>query len=99
MCGAFMEMCEAVAVSFGNMLKKCWSSGEYPSGHCMTTGFGPFELPNCGLLQRGQDHSPLKACFHLKSPALIWLSQRTEYTVAKQNGGGAEWVELLLGRV
>ena len=25
------------------------SSGEYPSDHRMTTGFGPFELPTCGL--------------------------------------------------
>ena len=29
----------------------------------MITGFGPFEYPTCGLLQRGQDHSPPKACY------------------------------------
>ena len=37
--------------------------GSTLSDHCMTTGFGPFELPTCGLLQRGRDHSPPKACF------------------------------------
>ena len=31
--------------------------------NCMTTGFGPFELPTCELLQRGRGHSPPKACF------------------------------------
>ena len=63
----------------------------------MTTGLGPFELPTCGLLQRGRDHSPPKACFtSLRSPALGWLSKYHEYTVAKQNGGGAEWVELFI---
>ena len=41
-------------------------------------------------------HSPPKACFDLRSPALGWLSKYHEYTVAKQNGGGAEWVELLM---
>ena len=51
-----------------------------------------------GLLQRGRDHSPPKACFYLRSPALDWLShaQYYKYTVAKQNGGGAEWVELFI---
>ena len=61
------------------------------SGHRMTTGFGPFELPTCGLLQTGRDHSPPKAY-----PALNWLSQYYKYTVAKQNGGGTEWVELFI---
>ena len=37
--------------------------GSTLSDHRMTTGFGPFELPTCGLLQRGQDHSPPKARF------------------------------------
>ena len=27
---------------------------------------------------------------------LGWLSKYYEYTVAKQNGGGAEWVELFI---
>ena len=67
--------------------------GSTLSGHRMTTGFGPFELPTCGLLQRGRDHSPPKACFYLRSPALGWLSQY-EYTVAKQIVGEV-WAELL----
>ena len=33
------------------------------SGYCMTTGFSPFEIPICVLLQRGQKYSPPKACF------------------------------------
>ena len=81
-----------VAVSFGNMLKKnAYLQGNTLSGHHMTTGLGPFELPTCGLLQRGQDAF---FNFYLRSPAFGWLSQRYEYTLAK-NGGGAEWVELL----
>ena len=32
----------------------------------------------------------------LSSPALGWLSKYYEYTVAKQIGGGAEWVELFI---
>ena len=32
----------------------------------------------------------------MRSPALGWLSKYYEYTVAKQNGGGAEWVELFI---
>jgi len=34
--------------------------------------------------------------FYLRSPALGWLSKYCEYTVAKQNGGGAKWVELFI---
>ena len=60
----------------------------------MITGFGPFELSACGRLQSGRDHSPPKACFYLRSPALGWFSQCYEYTVAKQNGAGAEWEQL-----
>ena len=37
--------------------------GSTLSDQRMTTGFGPFELSTCGLLQRGRDHSPPKACF------------------------------------
>ena len=61
----------------------------------MTTGFGPFELPTCGLLQRGWDHSPPKACFFLFQESSS-LSQDYKYTEAKQNGGGTEWVELFI---
>ena len=79
--------------------------GSTLSDHRMTTGFGPFELPTCGLLQRGRDHSPPKACFNWGAQLFGWFSkyyeytvakQNYEYTVAKQNGGGAEWVELFI---
>ena len=52
---------------------------------------GPYELLTCGLLPL-----PILTCFDLRSPALGWLSKYHEYTVAKQNGGGAEWVELFI---
>ena len=39
----------------------------------MTTGFGPFELPTRGLLQKGRDHSPPKFCFVMSSA--FWLAQ------------------------
>ena len=75
--------------------KNAGLQGSTLSVHRMTTGFGPFELLTCGLLQRGWDHSPPKACFYLRSPALRWLSQHYEYIVAKTKWGGAEWVGLL----
>ena len=48
-----------------NAQKNAGLQGSTLSDHHMTTGFCPFELPTCGLLQRGQDHSPPKACFRL----------------------------------
>ena len=48
--------------------------GSTLSDHRMTTGFGPFELPTCGLLQRGRDHSPPKACFILFEEPSFWLA-------------------------
>ena len=45
-------MCESAGLQMSSL-----------SGHRMTTGFGPFELPTRGLLLKGQDHSPPKACF------------------------------------
>jgi len=76
------------------MLKNAGLQGNTLSSHRMTTGFGPFDLwpttERAGPL-------PTDGLFLFeRSPALGWLSQRYEYTVAKQNGGGAEWVELLL---
>ena len=75
------------------MLKNAGLQGSTLSSHRMTTGFGPFDLrpttERVGPL-------PTDGLFLFKSPTLGWLSQRYEYTVAKQNGGGAEWVELLL---
>ena len=52
----------------GDMLKKKQKKntglqGSTLSGHHMTTGFGPFELPTRYLLQKGRDHSPPKVCF------------------------------------
>ena len=77
-------------------LKNAGLQGNTLSDHRMTTGFGSFELPTCGLLQRGRTTPYLRLVFYLRSPALVWLSQHYEYTVAKQNGAGAEWVELFI---
>ena len=56
----------------GDMLKNTGLQGSTLSGLRMTTGFGPFELPTCGL-QKGRDHSPPKFYF-VRSPA-SWLAQ------------------------
>ena len=48
--------------------KKHWST---LSGPRMTMGFGPFELPTRGLLQKGRDYSPPKGCFEEFS---FWLA-------------------------
>ena len=45
--------------------------GSTLSGPHMTTGFGPFELPTRGLLQKRRDHSPPKVCFEEPS---FWLA-------------------------
>ena len=60
-------------IFFQEMLKNTSPQGSTLSGPCMTTGFGPFELPTLGLLQKGWDHSPPKFCF-MRSPA-FWLVQ------------------------
>ena len=72
--------------------------GSTLSGPRMTTGFGPFELPTCGLLQKGRDHSPPKVCFEEPS---FWLAHSAmgihsaiNIQITKQIGGGAQWVEL-----
>ena len=71
-----------VSYCFRRYAQKHWSSGSTLSGHCMTTGFGPFELPNHGLLQKegggGGGGRPLPTQ-GLKSPALGWHSQSYEY--------------------
>ena len=38
-----------------------WLSGEFQSDHRRATGFGPFDLPTCGLLRKGRDHSHIGA--------------------------------------
>ena len=72
--------------------------GSTLSGPRMTTGFGPFELPTRGLLQKGRDHSPPKVCFEEPS---FWLAHSAmgihsaiNIQFTKQIGGGAQWVEL-----
>ena len=57
------QMDGAVSYCFWDMLKKNKNTGlqgSTLSGPRMTTGFGPFELPTRGLLQKGRDHSPPK---------------------------------------
>ena len=67
------QMDGAVSYCFlGDMLKKYTGlQGSTLSGPRMTTGFGPFELPTRGLLQKGRDHSPPKVCFEEPS---FWLA-------------------------
>ena len=48
-CGSYDQVS---AVSFENVLKKCCLQGSTFSDHRMATGFGPFELMTCGLLER-----------------------------------------------
>ena len=76
--------------------------GSTLSGPRMTAGFGPFELPTRGLLQKGRDHSPPKVCFEEPS---FWLAHSAmgihsaiNIQITKQIGGGAQWVELSLTR-
>ena len=45
--------------------------GSTLSGHRMITGFGPFEFPTHGLLQKERDHSPPKVCSEESS---FWLA-------------------------
>ena len=75
--------------------KEPWSSGEYPFWSSHDHGFGPFELPTRGLLQKGRDHSPPKFCF-VRSPAswfaqlLLWacIYSAINVQITKQIGGG-----------
>ena len=55
----------------GDVLENTGLQGSILSGSLMTMGFGPFELPTRGLLQRGWDHSPPKVCFEEPS---CWLA-------------------------
>ena len=85
---------------FGRYAQKIYTGlqGSTLSGPRMTTGFGPFELPTRGLLQKGRDHSPPKVCFEEPS---FWLAHSAmgihsaiNIQITKQIGGGAQWVEL-----
>ena len=85
-----MEICSKIAGLQGNTL----------SDHLMTTGFGPFELPTCGLLKRGRTtpHLRLVFIFLFEEPGsrLLAFNSAYEYLIAKQNEGGAGWVELFI---
>ena len=79
-------------------IKNTGRQGSILSGPRMTTGFGPFELPTRGLLQKGRDHSPPKVCFEEPS---FWLAHSAmgihsaiNIQITKQMGGGAQWVQL-----
>ena len=52
----------AVIVFWELCSKQTGLQGSTLSSHRMISGFGPFELPIRGLLQKGQDHSPPKVC-------------------------------------
>ena len=55
--------------------KNAGLQGSTLSDHRMTTGFGPFEVPTCGLLQRGQDNTPLQ---YLLDDAVLCMGGSTE---------------------
>ena len=63
------------------MLRNAGLQGNTLSGHHMITGFGTFEPLTSGLLQRGWERSPPKACFY----STIY----GEYYQAKKKG--ARW--------
>ena len=55
MCGASMAHGWG---SYGSVkFKNTGLQGSTLFGHHITTGFAPFDLPTCGLLQKGWDHS------------------------------------------
>ena len=93
------QMDGAVSYCFWEICSKNTGlQGSTLSGPRMTTGFGPFELPTRGLLQKGRDHSPPKVCFEEPS---FWLAHSAmgihsaiNIQITKQIGGGAQWVEL-----
>ena len=68
---AQMDGAVGLLLFVGDMLKKknTGLQGSTLSGPHMTTGFGPFELPTHGLLQKGWDHSLPKVCFEEPRPS------------------------------
>ena len=81
------------------MLKKNTGlHGSTLSGPHMTTGFGPFELPTRGLLQKGRDHSPPKVCFEEPSfwsaHSAMGIHSAMNIQITKQIGGESQRVEL-----
>ena len=66
------QMGGAVSHCFlGKYAQKHWSSGSTLSDPHMTTGFGPFELPTRGLLQKGRDHFPPRV---FSEESSFWLA-------------------------
>ena len=62
--------------------------GSTLSGHCMTTGFGPFELLTHCLLRKGRDHSPPKACFEWRAQLSVAIHRAMNILITKQIVGG-----------
>ena len=58
------------------------------SGPRMTTGFGLFELPTRGLLQKGRDLSPPKVCFEEPSFSLAHSAMGIHSAINIQQIGG-----------
>ena len=72
--------------------------GSTLSGPRMTMGFGPFELPTHGLLQKGRDHSPPKfllceePSFLVGTAIIMGIHSGMNIRITKQIGGGVnEW--------
>ena len=60
-------------IVFGRYARKHWSSGQYPFRSSHDHGFRSLLLPICGLLQKGQEHSPPKVHFEESSFCLANL--------------------------
>ena len=94
-----MAQMDGAVTVFGRYAQKNTGlQGSTLSSPRMTTGFGPFELPTRGLLQKRRDHSPPKVCFEEPS---FWLAHSAmgihsaiNIQITKQIGGRAQWVEL-----
>ena len=59
-----------------NTKKSTGLQGSTLSGPRMTTGFGPFELPTRGLLQKGRDHSPPKLALSEEPSSRLAFTER-----------------------
>ena len=66
--------------SYGYCCQEIWLKtdglqGSTHSYHHINMGSGPFKLPTHGLLQKGWDHSPPKACFEESNCWLVFTVQ------------------------
>ena len=70
--------------------KNAGLQGSTLSDHRMTTGFGPFELPTCGLLQRGRDHCTMSYSAstwgHIVVHSLLAIMFNTNCVLSKKWG-------------